>query len=254
MMSGRFKQIRLMDRLWLHLPPTISGAASTTLRHHVQSSVATYCSTNVVSKPKWINYFVPWQTYTSDEIQARLDHINNRLAEAKKEDFHLARGNSEIRKLLVQDALKIGKKRNPKAKFVRMELFRLLFARHALENGGHRLSEFKPHQLAKTFLGPETELMMDRERAKQILVELWRFGRSKTLHVYKQMEARRFKRLTRASLLAKATEKKDRRQKRKEKLLELEKEHQSLLEMEEKKKMKKEQERLATNSTSMQSG
>lgn len=94
---------------------------------------------------------------------------------AEKEKFGKERGLRTIEEWMRKNPKKARKIKIVTAKYI---LRQFIYWRHALRHGGMSISDFLPHQLAKTFFEEHTEVEIMEHQAKQILVELWRYNES----------------------------------------------------------------------------
>jgi len=135
-----------------------------------------------------------------EDINEMLETVEERLANAEKEGYGSKyRGRGPIHQLLRAEAPSNRKRSKVNLQTATTELKALIYTRHALKHGGMKLKEFKPPQLAKTFLGPDTKFKMTIEDAKKILVELWRYGKSQRLVEWERKHAKEVEKLRKAN-------------------------------------------------------
>lgn len=123
--------------------------------------------------------------YEKDQIQRELDKVEKWLKEADEVSFgKRSRGLAQVKKRMDQQE---SERRNRPYHMTRKRASKfcskLIYRRHALLHGVWNLKELTNAQLAKTFLGEDTNRKIPHKEAEFIIRQQWKFGKSEYLEV-----------------------------------------------------------------------
>jgi hypothetical protein len=141
-----------------------------------------------------------WDKYPRYEIAQALEFIDEEIADLEKEPLGRNRGRKTIYQRLRAKHSEIARERNQRMKkitpwMVDKGVRRLVNTRWALWHGAFKLRELAPKQLAMSFLGEDTTHRISRKRARTILKDLWRYGKSNHLNLLREYTATEIEKL-----------------------------------------------------------